>query len=345
MLQNGQNQEAEWTGGIHAPVEPSSWVHGYVIYLKMFYDIRLKWEETTNPEKLQQLYRQMNKLEGVLVELENKNDISQRWTVDSEAYQMARDAANDRQKKVALLKVHSKVVERWFLLSLKAKYAEGHALAKRLSKQITQATNSMKTAVDEFNKLECSSSCSLPRSVEFDSVKNPDSDIWLQIDSLGSTSPIPITIKRKAVDLYNLVDRGKEEITLLQSEMKNTIDHFIEQHRIFVSSVVDEISLQSCSAETRGKDILIRMKTLAIESQLVELKELFEAHIEDISLPDFLYPPRRDVTGEEEEEEEDDSLYLSLPDRESDIDSDSDCADDVDGGLDEVEDDIDSAFF
>ena len=36
---------------------------------------------------------------------------------------MARDAACDRSKKVALVDLHTKVIERWFLLSLKAKYA------------------------------------------------------------------------------------------------------------------------------------------------------------------------------------------------------------------------------
>jgi len=36
---------------------------------------------------------------------------------------LARDAANDRSKKAALVKLHTKVIERWFLLCLKAKYA------------------------------------------------------------------------------------------------------------------------------------------------------------------------------------------------------------------------------
>lgn len=42
-------------------MEQPSWKHGYVIYLKMFYEIRSKWEQTSDPEKLQQLYGQLNK--------------------------------------------------------------------------------------------------------------------------------------------------------------------------------------------------------------------------------------------------------------------------------------------
>jgi len=63
------------------------------------------------------------RLEGVLSDLEHRNGITQRWTTACEEYRMARDAAYDRSKRVALVKLHTKVVERWFLLCLKAKYA------------------------------------------------------------------------------------------------------------------------------------------------------------------------------------------------------------------------------
>lgn len=58
-----------------------------------------------------------------MADLESRNGVTQRWTTACEEDQLARDAANDRSKKVALVKLHTKVIERWFLLSLKAKYA------------------------------------------------------------------------------------------------------------------------------------------------------------------------------------------------------------------------------
>lgn len=63
------NQEAELTGGRNAHAEPHSWKYGYIIYLKMFYDIHGKWEQATDPVKLQQLYGQMNK--SVFLSLSN----------------------------------------------------------------------------------------------------------------------------------------------------------------------------------------------------------------------------------------------------------------------------------
>lgn len=44
------NQEEEWTAGVHNTVEQPSWKHGYVIYLKMFYEIHSKWEQASEPE-------------------------------------------------------------------------------------------------------------------------------------------------------------------------------------------------------------------------------------------------------------------------------------------------------
>lgn len=147
-------------------------------------------------------------------------------------------------------------------------HTEGHALAKRLSKQIMKATKLLKTSIDEYNKLECSTASSLPLTVTFDSVKDPDSDVWVEVNAPGeSRTAIPATIRRKAVDLYYLMDRCREEITLLQSEMINTLDHFTRQHQLFKSSL--DFSLGNLSAESRGRDIFIRKKVLSIEWYLV----------------------------------------------------------------------------
>ena len=55
--------------------------------------------------------------------LEMENGVAQRWKPDDKPFRITRDEANDGQKQIFLHEVHSKVVERWFLLSFKAKYA------------------------------------------------------------------------------------------------------------------------------------------------------------------------------------------------------------------------------
>ena len=71
-----------------------------------------------------------------------------------------------------------------------------HDLSKRLSKQISQAKPSMQTALDKCNNLECSLPCPFPFSLECDQVKNPEADVWLRSEFVGSDSLVPITVRR-----------------------------------------------------------------------------------------------------------------------------------------------------
>ena len=102
-------------------------------------------------------------------------------------------------------------------------------------------------------------------------------------------SEIPVTIKREAIDLYCLVDRCREEITLLQSEMRSTFVHFSHQHQRLKASLVIENTLESWSTERRGRDLLIQRKLLSIEAFLLHLKGLFGSHIGDLSVPELLF--------------------------------------------------------
>jgi len=224
-----------------------------------------------------------------------------------------------------------------FILYCNILVSEGHALAKRLSKQITQVTKSVRTAIDEFNRLECSTHWPLPCSVEFDEIKNPEADLWLRSEFMGHSSSPPITIKRKAIDLYNLIDRTREEITLLQQEMVNVVDHFTSQQTIFTSSLADDAPC-STSSETRGRDVFLKMKLLSIESHLLSLKDLFQSHIPEITLPNFVFD-KQDLPLIHEFSRHGRGRYniISLPERDDGVICESDSEYETD--------DDDSAFF
>ena len=193
----------------------------------------------------------------------------------------------------------------------------------------------MYTAVDDFNKLDCSAHWPLPRSLQVDEVKNPEADLWLRSEFMGSSSPVPISVKRKAVDLYNLIDRAKEEITLLQADMKNVVDHFSQQHAIFSTSLADA-TLRGTSAEAKGRVVYISMKLLSLESHLVHLKNLFQSHIHEISLPSFIFNTDDLPLIDDSETEEDNVTLLSLPEQACDSESEYET---------ESNDESDSAFF
>ncbi|CAH3190062.1 unnamed protein product [Porites lobata] len=164
----------------------------------------------------------------------------------------------------------------------------------------------MRTALDKFNNLECSLACPFLRSLEFDQVKNPEADVWLRSEFVGSDSPVPITVRRRAIDLYHLLERAKEEVTLL---------------------------------EEKGKNIFLKMKLLSLEGQLLEVKRLFEGHIGEVPLPNFIFDQNSiPLQDDENEADEVSESLLSLPETEEDeVDSETDCESDCD--------DTDSAFF
>ena len=214
-------------------------------------------------------------------------------------------------------------------------FLEGHALAKRLSKQISQATKTLHAAVEDFNKVDCSTQWPLPRSLQVDEVKNPEADLWQRTEFMGSSSTVPISVKRKAVDLYNLLDRAKEEISLLQADMKNVMDHFSEQHAIFCNSLTEATS-RGTSAEAKGRVVYISMKLLSLESHLVYLYDLFQSHIHEISLPSFVFDKDNLPVIDDSETEEDNGTFLSLPEHVCETESEYET---------ESNDESDSAFF
>ena len=94
-----------------------------------------------------------------------------------------------------------------------------------------------------------------------------------------SATAVPVSTRRKAIDLYHLRNRCQEEISLLQSKMENTLEHFIQQLHLLLSTLNDG------SFEGRGRDIFIRGKILSLESYIVHLKVLLKGFIENVSSP------------------------------------------------------------
>ena len=127
-------------------------------------------------------------------------------------------------------------------------------------------------------------------------------------------------------------------MTLLQEEMRNVVDHFSGQHATFSNSLKDA-TISPLSLEEKGKNIFLKMKLLSLEGQLLEVKRLFEGHIGEVPLPNFIFDQNSiPLQDDENEADEVSESLLSLPETEEDeVDSETDCESDCD--------DTDSAFF
>ena len=94
----------------------------------------------------------------------------------------------------------------------------------------------MRTALDKFNNLECSLTCPFPRSLEFDQVKNPEADVWLRSEFVGSDSPVPII----TICPLSLEELGKN--IFLKMKLLSLEGQLLEVKRFFQGHI-EEVSL------------------------------------------------------------------------------------------------------
>ena len=99
--------------------------------------------------------------------------------------------------------------------------AEGNALSKKLRNQIKKTEKKMKQLLMEYNssrdqmKEETKRSC---QELNFDLIKRQET--FNLEDSGTDVIAVPVSIKRHAIEMLNLLKRSEEEKAILSGEMK-----------------------------------------------------------------------------------------------------------------------------
>lgn len=114
-----------------------------------------------------------------------------RPTRDSDLYKDMQYSLALKQTKKIKKKIAVVARERWFLLNLKAKFADGQYLASRLSKSITKASSKIKSLLSQLNSLNIES------STWFDAINL--SNVWYEAILESDTTPIPQSVKLQAI--------------------------------------------------------------------------------------------------------------------------------------------------
>ena len=191
----------------------------------------------------------------------------------------------------------------------------------------------------------------MPSTITFESLKDPDGELWLTLQpayaSEASESEIPfvpLSVKRKAIDLCHLLDRSREEQVMLKDEMDNTWNHFSDQHELVSDFVVASSDNDDILHGEYGAQLFARKKLLDIEFTLVALKENLSPHIY-VEMPqtyvlkdrtlgsdgdDYVDDTATKEEGEEGEDEERIIIYQSVVQSENEISSDSEYDSDED---------------
>jgi len=141
-------------------------------------------------------------------------------------------------------------------------HADGQAIAKKLSKMITQATVTLNKLLTKSNALLSGVSS----EISFEEAKNPLSTLYG--DSTVRTeipACLPSPLKRKLIDTYCLCERCSEELSFLSEEVQRLKSFYESQ-----ISVID--------------DVIQRTTDLGIHSLLLKKKTVHSRELYNLKL-------------------------------------------------------------
>ncbi|XP_028417867.1 uncharacterized protein LOC114542545 [Dendronephthya gigantea] len=143
---NEPTTNEETDHGSDSPVE------SYVDKLRIFYTLRnhMCADASLTADELSAITKKITRLDKELTVVEKKMNILSRWSPNHEEYQKELESKNRRKCGEGFQKIKSVCEERLFLLSLKEKYSDGHALSKRLANQIKKTEKVMKQLLLEY---------------------------------------------------------------------------------------------------------------------------------------------------------------------------------------------------
>ncbi|XP_065906278.1 uncharacterized protein [Dysidea avara] len=210
-----------------------------------------------------QLLECLTQCEDKLKSLEQANGVRQRWSTSSTQYREAKTLVASEHRMCLLLKLEQAARERWFLLTLKAKYADGLAIDSRLSLPVEDHMI-WEAAINIHRNSYTASLASIATS-------------------------IPIEVKREAVQKFRTAKRSLEEIALLKDEMRNCLEYYKRQIASLKRSQ-EEIHLQLHEQEKdveklSGCYCLISRKLLIFSTKLTDLLSLFRNIVPEVIPP------------------------------------------------------------
>ncbi|XP_071855398.1 uncharacterized protein [Apostichopus japonicus] len=193
----------------------------YAIQLSTYYDMcdELTGHTDTGDHLHNQLIaRKLKSIHEQLLGVES----GPRWSRDGDDLKKYLQINEDRARLSILQELHSLTVDRWFLLHLKRRYADGQKIAKRLCLEINKVSTAIKKLLHKFcNRTFKTSSDRYPNILTLDDILDVKSPIW---DCLCRDVPTKENVPRYGkcllVDALLKVDHSCQEVSMLEAEMK-----------------------------------------------------------------------------------------------------------------------------
>lgn len=147
---------------------------------------------------------------------------------------------------------------------------DGQAIATKVSKQITQRTNSLKVAVEKYNASLAAWKDrvnGLPEELDFDTVKDPESEVFQDFrGNISNKDQVPYSVRRNVIDLHNFIERCKEEISYLD-------DHHVTERARFEKWITEHSD--DTLVYVRGINCILEKRKREAENKLYAIGSIF----------------------------------------------------------------------
>ncbi|XP_028415964.1 uncharacterized protein LOC114539523 [Dendronephthya gigantea] len=185
-----------------------TWEEQYVQNLLHLYQLRAQIGNIPEGDhsQLTDVVKKSKKVLKAVQRIEKQQKLKKRWKTGESKFNAAAISLEQRRQESVMELTYSSAVERMFLISLKNKYADGQAIAVKLSKQISQRTNAIKAAVTRYNASLNSLEDwiqELPAEMQFEEAKDPNSVIYSHLNHQQTNDTVPSAVKRAAIDSHN----------------------------------------------------------------------------------------------------------------------------------------------
>ena len=139
-------------------------------------------------------------------------------------------------------------------------FIDGHKIARRISKQITQQTKKLKVALGYYNaaSVVLDPSCS---PVSFSAITSTDSSFWRT--SFSDCRKAPSDVQHDLIHNYLLLKRSGEELELLKQDVDNTLRYYSFESKVLLE-LLQQLECQSSSAYLNGCAAMLKQRLMQV---------------------------------------------------------------------------------
>ncbi|XP_028417790.1 uncharacterized protein LOC114542444 isoform X2 [Dendronephthya gigantea] len=265
--------------------ESQTWESIYVDKLKTYYTLRdnLCEEGSTEDEVMTDVVKRISRLDKELDAIERSHAVTVRWTRNNEQYQNVFQMQVILKCKQLLEKMKPVSQERLFLLKIKEKYSDGHALSKKLAKQVKKSDKKLKEMVIQHNSFRDCLSVENRHNIKELQV----SDLRLEVEGLlgavederVAADRIPCSVRRQAIDMLHLLHRSKEEIQLVELEMNRVFIYFQSEESHLATQIEQLLTDSNATSYTTGSISLLKSTQKILQRRLLEMHASLKTYV------------------------------------------------------------------